>query len=269
MTEILVVGSDFHCGSSVALLPPNFELIEGQRIYQNKGQEWLWKCHEDARLNWIPSIVKGDKFSVCYLGDLIEGVHHGTKQVISTEVGDHVRAALEVLSPLAERAEKVFVVKGTECHTGNHELAIAEKLGAEKDPNTGQRAFDRLYLDVRGCRCVFRHHISTSLREWLKASQLSIHLTDEQARAARVGHPVPKVLGCAHRHEYGYFDDAQGACFVSPPWQYLTRFGHKVVSPAVTKPGYVILDWRGLKPGSLPRVHHQAYIPAAPKGVTL
>ena len=261
--------SDLHCGSTVALLPPEFETQEGQVVRQNKVQQWLWQCWTDATEVWLNKIVGDDPFALVVNGDAIEGVHHGTTQVISPDPTDHRIAAQRVLEPLAERSAAVFVVRGTEVHTKNSENHLASSLGARPHPDTGMPAADRWLIDCAKTRCVFRHHIGVTSRAYLEASQLSIHLGNEQIEAARVGHPVPRVIGCAHRHRYGCYDDSRGLCFVSPPWQALTRHGHKVVSAAVTRPGMVLLDWREKPDGDLPQVIPCVYTPAPSRSVSI
>lgn len=264
----IVVLSDIHAGSTVALLPPDFETTEGQTVGQNAIQRWLWACWLDAQ-DWIGEQMGEDPFALVLNGDLVEGVHHGTKQVISTDVGDHMKAAIEVLHPLAERAERTFVVRGTECHTGNVEIGVAKAINAENNPELNVPVFDRLTLDIAGIRCVFRHHIGTSVRRGLAGTQFSIQLAEEQVEAANNDETIPRVLCCAHRHKFGAYEDDRGLAVISPPWQMLSRFAHKVVSQARTKPGVYILDWRGLPDGSLPRVHKRLYDTPKPHAIAL
>ncbi len=249
-------------------MPPGFKNFEGNEVRQNPMQEWLWECW--GRLNlWIPEIVAGDPYALVLNGDLIEGNHHGTKQIISPSVGDHVNCAFTLLAPVAEKAERVFVVRGTECHVGENESALGDMLGAEMNTETGKRVFDRLTLDLNGVRNVFRHHIGTSMRRNLAGSGLSIALAEEQVEAANNGEPVPRVLCCAHRHKFGVYQDDNGLCVVTPPWQMLTRFGHKVVSPARTKPGGAFLDYRGKAEGQLPEVRSLSFRTPSPKAFAL
>lgn len=266
--KIIVDLSDIHAGSTAGLLPPGFLNFEKNEISQNPIQRWLWKSW--LRCNgWIDEVVGGDPFALVLNGDMLEGIHHGTKQIISPEMGDHLQAAFQIVAPLAAKAEKVFVVRGTECHVNNHEQALGDMLAAEKNPDIGKRVFDRLTLDVNGVRCVFRHHITTTMRRNLAGSGLSLALAEEQIEATNNGEPLPRVLCCAHRHKYGEYKDDNGVCVVTPPWQMLTRFGHKVVSAARTKPGAVILDWRGKKEKELPEVHGKTYSTPEPKAITL
>lgn len=264
----VVVLSDIHAGSTVALLPPGFKTLEGVKITPNAIQQWLWECWKDLN-EWISDVTGGDEWALVLNGDLTEGIHHGTKQIISNDLGDHIEAAIQILSPLADRASKVFVTKGTETHVSNCEASIGTALGAEMNQELLIRAWDRLTLDVAGVRCVFRHHIGTTVRRGLAATQLSIHLAEEQVEAANNGEVIPRVLGCAHRHKFGKYEDDRGLALVSPPWQMLSRFAHKVVSQARTKPGAYILDWRNIEDGDLPYVHKRLYDTPHPQAVRL
>lgn len=266
--ELIIVISDIHCGSTVGLLPPKFQTLEGQKVDQNVIQQWLWKCWLEAN-KWIIDLAKGQPFALIVNGDAIEGNHHRTTQIISPDIGDHVEAAIHTLRPLVAKAAKTFFVKGTDCHVGNTEIVLGKALKTEIDRETGQPAWDRLVLDVNGVRCVFRHHIGTTTRRGLAATQLSMQLAEEQVEAANAGETIPRVLCCAHRHKFGYYEDNNGLCLVTPPWQGLTRFGHKVVSQARTNPGVVALDFRGKKRGQLPAHYALTFDAPAPAAVEL
>lgn len=266
--ELVVVYSDLHCGSTTAILPPGFVAKEGFGVVQNSLQQWLWDRWQ-AQQRFLWGVVGSDLFSVVINGDVIEGNHHGTKQIWSPRVDDHFAAAVQVLRPITERASRRFMVKGTECHVHDMEEGIGSVLGFDKCPSTGLPVFDRLTLEVGGTRTVFRHHIGTSTRRALGATQLGAQLNEEVVEAAANGEKVPKVLCCAHRHVFGSYADNHGLCVVTPPWQGLTRFGHKVVSAARTKPGVVILDWRGRPENSVPRVHAEVYDTPPPTAISL
>jgi hypothetical protein len=266
--DLLVVLSDLHCGSTKGLLPPGFVTLEGQEVGQNVFQRFLWECWQKAN-TFIDQVAGTSRWGLVLNGDLLEGNHHGTREIISPEVADHRKAAMQVLRPLAKQAAKVFVVRGTECHVNNHEVGIGEELHAVKNPETGLHAFDRLTIDIHGVRCVFRHHIATTTRRSLSATALSTQLAEEQLEAVNNGEPLPRVLGCAHRHKPDNYEGDNGMCFVSPAWQVLTRHGHKVVSPARCKPGVQILDWRGLPHGELPRFHKRYYEAPHPQAISL
>jgi len=256
--ELVFAISDLHCGSTVGLLPPRFQTLEGQKVDQNVIQQWLWKCWLEAN-KWILDLAKGQPFALIVNGDAIEGNHHRTTQIISPDIGDHIEAALQVLRPLVAKASATFIVRGTECHTGNAEIAIGKALKCRVNAENGLPIWDRLTLDVKGIRYVFRHHIGTTMRRGLAATQLSVNLAEEQLEAANADEKIPRVLVCSHRHKYGQYQDDGGICVVTPPWQGLTRFAHKVVSQARTSPGLVCFDHSNCDQNELPKVRPRIY----------
>jgi hypothetical protein len=254
----LVCLSDIHVGSTKGLLQPGFTTLEGNKVSLNAMQEWLWLCWEKAN-NFIDKQVGDEPFALVVNGDIIEGIHHGTKEIWSPEIADQRRAAVEILKPLVAKAAASFIVRGTECHVQNTESGIGEQLECVKDEQTGLHAFDRLVLELNGIRHVFRHHIGTSVRRGLAGTQLSANLAEEQVEAANNGEKIPRVVVCSHRHKFGVYQDTNGLLVVTPPFQGLTRFGHKVVSQARTNPGIVILDYSEKEYGELPAVVEKTF----------
>ena len=266
--QLLAVVSDPHCGSTVGLMTPKYRTLERVTVHASPLQSWLWECWQDS-IQFVKDIRGKSPLAFVVNGDAIEGVHHGTKQVISPDAGDHKQLAIRCLQPFADLAVRRYMVKGTECHTNNSEISIAHALGFEMNPdfprekdeaeNDGAYVFDKLDIRINGVRCIIRHHMPTSVRRQLAATQLSIQLGEEQLEAANNGEEIPRVLGMAHRHRDGLYEDDNGIAFVTSAFQGLTRHGYKVVPNARCKPSITVLDWRGKKQGELPKVHHRAY----------
>lgn len=273
--KLLADCSDFHCGSSIGLMPPQYTTLEGFTVNASPFQLWLWECW----LDWIEFVkqVRGaDKMAVVFNGDCIEGIHHGTKQVVSADTGDHKGIAIKCLKPLADLSSVAYMVKGTPCHVNSSEVSIAHALNlqinpdfprakdSDTEPPEGAYVFQRLNLEVCGVPIVARHHMPASLRRNLAATQFSIQLGEEQLEAANNGEPIPRILLMAHRHKTGHWQDDNGMAIVTGAWQGLTEFGHKIVSPSRVVPSGYILDWRGKDHGELPLVHFRRYrTPAA------
>ena len=102
MIRAIAVFSDLHAGSTVALMPPGFRTIEGTTMDHTPIQAWLWSCWLDGQA-WLDSVMGADPYALVLNGDLTEGVHHGTKQIISPDVLDHVACALEITRPMHAR----------------------------------------------------------------------------------------------------------------------------------------------------------------------
>lgn len=263
--QILVVVSDLHCGSTVGLLPPGFIAADGNEIRQNRYQEWLWECWLDATGDYLRRMVGDDPFVLLINGDVIEGNHHGTTQIVSADVADHVEAAIECLEPLAKRAAQVHLTLGTECHTHSTEAGIGKKLGASKNPDTGKHAHSRLTFRINGCVCSATHHCSATSRAWLESGEYSRAMHGERAECLRAGWTVPDIIFRAHRHRAGFFTDNHSAMVVTGAWQGSTRHTHKAVPGAISEPTICVSDWRGRAEGQLPMVDQMVYAPKAPQ----
>jgi UDP-2,3-diacylglucosamine pyrophosphatase LpxH len=247
---LILFVSDLHVGSTVGIMPNEYETYEGQVVRPNSLQLYMlshWeKCIQDFEV-----YRKKRKFWLVLVGDLTEGIHHKTKQVWSPDAKDHALASIQLLSPLCEKADRVFVCKGTESHVGNDEESIAKELGATKCPDTGRHAWDTVSIEVGNHLIQCRHHMPTSSRVYLEASALSIILGNTQLSYARHKQRIPDIVVSGHRHRFGYYQDDESAMLALGAWQALTRYGHKVVPGAIFKLGFGVMDWvRG--PDQLP-----------------
>ena len=256
--RIVMVLSDLHVGSTVGLWPNGFVSNEGYLIGQNKFQEWLWACWENM-LDWADRTIGDDGFEIVLNGDLVDGIHHRTLQVMSPDVGDQTDAVKQVLQRLSSKAKAVHLVKGTECHTRNDEIRIGRHLEATVDPLTGQHAWDVLDLDVCGVLYNFAHHIGATARSYLEASAHSIALGAISHSRARAKKRVPDIIVRGHRHRHGIWDDGNQMSVITGAWQGLTRYGYKVVPDAIPQPSAVIFDHRTTEHGDLPVVHRRVY----------
>ena len=217
-------------------------------------ESWL------ACQDWIAKKVGKSPYEVLFNGDLVEGIHHKSLQVMSADAADQSAAVVDVIGPIASKAVSVYLTKGTECHTRNDECRIGREIGAIKDPSTGHYAWDRLELEFGKTVFTAAHHTSTTSRPYLEASQHSIALGVEIQERARNGKKIPKIIARAHRHIPGVWNDGRGISIITGAWQGLTRHGNKVVPHAVPVPSCAIMDFRDCEPGDLPTIHQKVFI---------
>jgi hypothetical protein len=240
--KYVLVFSDTHIGSTIGLWPKGVVSESGHKLEPNKFQEWLWECWQDM-LKWARERTKGGDVTVVFNGDIIEGIHHKTVEIMSANLSDQYTAADMVFSPLKDTGARFYMVRGTRCHSGSAEITVGRKLGAVVDDATGQPAWDYLKLNINGCVTSFAHHCSTSSRKHLQATQHSVMISDENQRAAEIGHTPARVVCRAHRHEFGIFDNGRTMSCVTGPWQGLTEYGHKVVPGAIPAPAAIVLEY--------------------------
>lgn len=251
MIDCALVVSDLHVLSTFAVLRPGFKTAEGNEIGLNRLQEWLWLQMQDL-LAEVDTLAAGRKFCLILNGDLIDGNHHRTIEILACEEIEHAKAAIYTLEPLVERAGRIFITEGTESHTKGFEDFIGKSIGAEPDTTTGRHVFKELNITIHGSRGNVRHHMPTTSRVYLSASQLSIQLGNAQLAASRIGHQPPQWICAGHRHTPGIFTDGNAMFVVTPAWQGLTRYARKVVPDGKITPGFVWLDWKDKTYGSLP-----------------
>jgi len=256
--KLLVLLSDLHCGATAGLLPPGFVTFEGNEVKQNPFQEWLWSCWLDC-WNWKAEKFGNESWSCLLNGDLTDGNHHFTKEIISPDAADHASAVVECMAERLQGAESVFLSEGTHCHVGNSEHGIAKVLQWKgvniRESGKRKTAWPGLDLRVHGCLVSVDHHVATSARSQNESAAYAQTLADMRNRRARSGWETPKLVVRSHRHQYGCFDDGYGKMVILPPWQGKTRFTDKVVPGIVAQCGMVIADWRTVDYGEPPVIH--------------
>lgn len=250
--EKVVVVSDTHILSTVGLWPDQYTTIEGQTIFGSKAQNWLWETWKEA-WDWVKKEVGDSYWALVWNGDCIDGRHHNTTQSMTPNPDDQFGVFLDIRK-VCGNPHKEYFVSGTECHTHGYEHAFGKELGAVKCPDTERYSWDKLRLAVNDYNVVFRHHMPTAKRKYLEWNAYGAELANEQLEAIQNKWVVPNGLCVAHRHVPGYADKANQFVLVTGPWQYLTRYGHKVVPHASCHPSIAILDWEGKKEGEMPYV---------------
>lgn len=232
--SVLAVIADTHFGSNTSVSPLKFEVhnrstLEAQVTEANKLQRWLYGCWTDY-WEFIDSLVgKGKKkkrLIVAHLGDVCDGNHHGSTQIVQ-EVGDQVKIALDMLAPIREKASTFVGILGTmPSHAGmDHvtETQVYRELDADFIEQT-------ITLDIDGKWIDLAHHGRAGLRPWTSsAASLGAEVMLDYAMQ---GKSLPDYVFRADRH---IFDDS-GMKFPNTrviqvsSWQLKTSFGWRVSS---------------------------------------
>lgn len=249
---IIAVTSDQHCGSTVALCPPTIALDDGGTYDASKAQRWLWDSWQDF---WqrVADRRRAHKATLIQVfnGDLVEGAHHQSTQVLSGNPTAQAAVVNETLRiPLALKPNHLFFIRGTEAHVGPSaafEERIAIGLAKDKRPvvreeATGNGSHWHARLDVQGCRFDFAHHGRMGQRPWTKGNvvlNLAAEIFYTHAAAER---PHPHLAVRSHLHQ---FFDTQGAhptrLIQTPAWQLATAYIHRLAPGAIADVGGLII----------------------------
>ena len=227
---ILAVIGDTQIGSTTALSTPEFDIQdrlarETQTITANSMQKWLHDCWLDfwqyvREQAGIRGKSRKRRLIVVHLGDVIEGVHHGSTQLIP-DIGGQTQIAYDLLMPVASMSDGFYGILGTDAHdgpAGSDAARLYEMIGA-------RRVDYKMALSIDGVVHDFAHHGRVGRRPWTSAAA-SI-ATEVIVDYAKVGLHPPAYVWRAHNH---VIDDSgeklEGTRVIcAPSWQLKTAFG--------------------------------------------
>lgn len=247
--EVVAVFSDLHAGSTLGLMAPEgIDTDDGNHVGPNKVQAWLWGkwlLYRDA----VREARKKASLTLLIDGDMLDGDHHQTHQLVSPNPSDQYNILRAVLEPmLALSPERIIVVRGTEAHvgpSGTEEEAAAKALHREGFPvvkcgNTYSwwhflGEFGPVLIDAA-------HHANYGGREWTQPNAANLHAADIFTYHARRKERWPDLVFRGHSHRSGDSHDAHPVRYVALPcWQAKTGYGHKKFAAKLPDFGGVIV----------------------------
>ena len=257
--HVIACVSDVHAGSTVAVCPPEpIELDDGGFYQPSKSQKWLWSLWEKAwheEYNAILDRWRPDTQTLVINGDMMDGNHHGTPQIVSNLSSVHFRIAHELLErgPLKYRFDDIHMVRGTETHvgkSGQQEEGLARALYKQgrhniiDDPDTGQSSSFWRRFEKDGVRFDCRHHGRFGQRSHTKDAYLRSYAQDIWMAHVKSGDRPPDVCIRSHFHQFGdsgRIHDMPTRVIALPSWQLLTAFGHRISIESLGQIGMVVL----------------------------
>ena len=236
---IVWVTSDMHTNSFTGLSPYYFE-HEGGTHKANELQRWLWRNWRDMWEKRATAVKLEEKLPLIYVhnGDAHDGP--GVKQspaVITRNESDMLRLAVQVIEPALNVADRVYIMRGTEAHTGKQawrEESLAEDIGAEKSPD-GTYSWWRLFANWGGVLFDVRHHPETSgTKNWTRDAAHGRIAFEVLSDYVLNGMTPPDVALRAHTHVFGEGVSHKGQyttrAYTTPPWQKTTSYGHRIAA---------------------------------------
>ena len=238
----LVVISDIHAGCGYGLAPLEFKMDSGGIIKASRMQEKMFGWWEYFWQVWVPMVTKGEKYGIMINGDLVDGRHHNAISQMVQNKADQMKVALELLSPIREKTDHFYVVRGTEAHgglSGEDEEKLAQTLEATKNEDGLSARYD-LWIKIGKGLVHALHHIGTTSSMAYETSALMGEWTASQAEAARWGYVSPDIVVRSHRHRHAAIQiptkRGNGICFVSAGWQLKTPFVYKIAGGRQSPP---------------------------------
>lgn len=241
MTKPLVIAivSDIHAGSTVALCPPTINLDDGGEYRASKPQLWLWD-RWGAFWKQVEQVRRAKKATLIqvYNGDMTEGDHHETTQILSGNPTAQAAVVNEVLRvPLALKPDHIVGIRGTEAHVGPS-AAFEERIftGLRKDgwpvvrdEATGNSSHWQWTMEHQGVRVDVAHHGKFGSRPSTKHNAVIALAFDIFTEHALAGRPHPQLAIRSHVHQFADTHHAYPTRLIQmPAWQLKTAFIHRI-----------------------------------------
>ena len=249
---VLAVVSDLHCGSTVALCPPKVQLDDGGEYHASKAQLWLWERWQAFWQRVEQKRRSLDAFCIhAYNGDVTEGDHHKTTQILSGNPTAQAAVVNEVLRvPNADKPDGLVFVRGTEAHVGPS-AAFEERIaiGLQKDgwpvirdPATGNGSHWHWTMEHQGVRLDLAHHGKYGSRPNTKFNTVIALAFDIFTRAHLEGRDHPHLAVRSHMHQFGDTGTMYPTRLIQmPAWQLSTAFIHRLNPGAIADVGGIIV----------------------------
>ena len=265
MTALVAIVGDIHSNSTVALCPPRTTLDDGGSYVASGPQRWIWRQWR-AFWNEIEerrAAVSGPLYIILN-GELADDNYHPTTQLVTRNPADILKLSLAVLEPvtaLLRDGDRLFVLRGTEAHSGPSG-AMDETLARELNAiNCSENAINcvksadslfswwNLRAEIEGVRFDVAHHPpgGGGRVPWTRGNFANRLAAQTFYEACERGEKWPHLLVRGHVHRPGDSYDAYPVrALVLPSWQLSTAYGYRIGGGTLPVGGaYVICSGKG------------------------
>ena len=237
---------DLHVGSLVSIWPREGLMPEGGEWKLNLVQKHLAR-HWDRFLSEMLDVPHLD--AVIIVGDVLEGVNSRNLEVVTTRLDYQASAAIDLLSPVRELADRMYILKGTSFHGGEmdqHVTQVAKALDVEPSPS-GEALWDDMLYHI-GDRDIWHiaHHIGTTRNVSYEATGPMTALTTTKMEYDRAyGRWGPHITGIvrAHRHKMIHVHKPPWHAIALCGWKLKDGFAHKVAPGGLPEYGYALVSY--------------------------
>lgn len=178
-------------------------------------------------------------------GDVFDGDHHHTRQIITRNEATQLRLAVDVLEPLINITNQLYIVRGTEAHVGNSgsmEEKLADDLSAEPDKATGAQSWWHLKLDVNNVRFDIAHHATMGRLPHTKPNSANKLAAMAIFASAERRERPPSLVVRSHMHQWADSGDNYATRAIQlAGWQLATGYVHRIQPGALADIGGLIV----------------------------
>ena len=207
--NVIAFVNDLHVGHPFAVCPASWTLHDGNVFTPNPLQQQI-RAHWVACWQRIGQLRQGARLIVVTVGDLVEGTHHDTTQIITNRVDTQEAMAVAVIEEGLmyagfRRRDQLRFVTGTPAHDGNGLQSVERIARSILDMDQdGRLSRDRLLLSVAGQVFDVAHQpgsgpgtraqtFGNAFQNWLRSLYYE---------SLETGRQPPRFVVRAHYHTY-------------------------------------------------------------------
>jgi hypothetical protein len=214
----------------------------------SNAQVRLWECWLDYWSKVEESVKPGDRLYVCLNGDVVEGSHHGTTQIVTDNLpATQHEIAMGCLAPaLALNPSGIVLVRGTEAHVGSsaaYEERLARDLDCIQEPSTGVYSWWHFQAESNGVLLDFAHHGTVGKLPHTRSNPAKTLAMRVSHASVKHGSRRPDLVIRSHAHqEADTFDEMPVRVVQTRAWQLSTAFVHKIAAGSIPEIGGLIVS---------------------------
>ncbi len=268
--ELQIVLSDTHSGSNYALFLGRAWNGTKENTHTPRPNQDAIRAHFLKYAAEVKEARKGKKIKLIHNGDAIDGDHHQSGDVCTTNALDQADIHIEIMQEFQkligwQRGDELYYTRGTQTHVNQFENYIGREMNAQ--PCGDFYVHDLLELNTNGVLSQFVHHgpgagaganEGNTLRNWLKAIVID---------AQKDNHKIADIIYTGHVHSptYSAWQWRDGMTFknihgvILPSWQLKTSFAWQVASMNSNKIGGVIHEIKSDGTVCIPRFSVMGY----------
>lgn len=256
MRKVIAVISDDHSGHPLALPPSGdgWELSDGNFLETNDWQKIIWQ-HWCESWDRVADYRKGGELIVVHAGDAVEGVHHGSVQLLTQRVDEQERMHVSAMREGLRRAkwhrkrDRLIYLSGTRAHVGEGNSSTERIVRAllDTDELDGTEVRHRLLARVNGVLFDVAHHgYRLGARSWTRTNSMRAWLESYWDDCLKHKRDMPRYVVRGHRHTFGYAElcDDNGVTisesFLMPSWKLVDDYVRTFAPESVANIGMLV-----------------------------
>ena len=239
-SKSVVIFSDIHVGSKVAICSDSPKIIDGEDYNPNKAQKALKKAWDLAcsEITQKPDIVVIN-------GEPIDGANPKSQGsgIWSTNLVDQIRD-FKVIAKNIPSSKKMIFVRGSGYHVNqgatNLEEVVAEEMKADRYRAYGGSGFTdyEANVEMNGKNFNFTHHVGFSAWEMYRTTSLAREMVKLHFMRRSKGYHTDVVVR-SHVHYYVQVSYKHSTGFTTPAWKFPDGFMYRSGIPSLPDVGCV------------------------------